>query len=74
MTDEYAEQADPRASVSLARSEATVFAAASRMFAAYIARGEVNSETENHLMNECLRMAIELSRRADDRIRSDNEL
>lgn len=74
MTNEYQEHADPRASVNLARSEAAVFAAASRLFAAYVAHGEVNSETESHLMDECLRMAIQLARRADDRIRSDNEL
>ncbi len=74
MTNPYQEHTDSRASVSLARSEMAVFAAASRLFAACIARGELNPKTEDRLMDECLRMAIELARRTDDRIRSDNEL
>lgn len=74
MNEDYSGIRDTRRSVNLGVSEAAVFAAASRLFAAHIGRGEVNAESEVKLMDESLRMAIALAGRADDLIKSENEI
>ncbi len=65
---------DKRASLNLASSESAVFAAASRIFAAYIQVGKVNGKNDNEVMNLALKQAIHLALKADTNIKSDNEI
>ena len=64
---------DKRATLSLASSESVVFAAASRIFSAYIQTGKVTEENEEKMMNLALKQAIKLAVKADKNIRSDDE-
>jgi hypothetical protein len=46
---------------------------ASRLLAAYIAAGQVNSGNEDEMIEKCLSLAIRLARLADKTIESDDE-
>jgi uncharacterized protein involved in tolerance to divalent cations len=64
---------DKRATLSLEPSEAAVFAAASRIFSAYIQTGKITEDNETKMMNLALKQALQLAIKADKNIRSDNE-
>ncbi len=63
----------PIASVDLQPSEAQVFAAASRFFAARIATGAVTADSEPAVMDQCIRSAIRMAVRVDRLVQSDDE-
>ncbi len=57
----------------LQNSEGVVCQMASRLLAAHIAAGQLNSQNEDELIGRSLTMAIKLAQRADRMIDSDNE-
>jgi ABC-type glucose/galactose transport system permease subunit len=57
----------------LQNSEGIVCQMASRLLAAQIAAGQLNSQNEDELIGRSLAMAIKLAQRADRMIDSDNE-
>lgn len=57
----------------LQNSEGIVCQMASRLLAAQIAAGQLNSQNEDELIGRSLTMAIKLAQRADRMIDSDNE-
>ena len=59
---------------SLQLSETAVFAAASRIYAAYIASGAKNDENQRDLMRLSIKEAIILGLTVEEKIQSDNEL
>ena len=59
---------------SLKPSESAIFGAASRIYAAYIACGAKNEETQVELMRLSLKEAISLAQAAEDVVQSDDEL
>lgn len=63
----------PIAALVLQPSEAAVFAAASRFFAAYIAAGQVTQDSEAATMEYCIRSAIKMALRVDRLLQSDGE-
>lgn len=63
----------PTAALELQPSEAHVLAAASRLLAAYIATGKVSRDTLEIAMEQSIRQAIEMARRVDRLLQSDDE-
>ena len=57
----------------LQSSEAAVFAAASRFYAAYIAAGQVTQDSEATTMEYCIHSAIKMALRVDRLLQSDDE-
>jgi hypothetical protein len=57
----------------LQSSEAAVFAAASRFYAAYIAAGQVTQDSEEATMEYCIHSAIKMALRVDRLVQSDDE-
>ena len=55
-------------------SEATVAQIASRIYSAYVIANRVTDENETELINKALRVALTMAKKADDLIRSDDEL
>lgn len=74
MFNEDSHDRDKRQYVNLTDSEASVLAAASRIFSAYITQGKVDENSENKFMALALKQAIKLAKNADDVIRSGKEL
>lgn len=65
--------AGPIAALELQASEAAVFAAASRFYAAYIAAGQVTQDSEASTMEYCIHSAIKMALLVDRLIQSDGE-
>jgi hypothetical protein len=66
---------DPRPAVlRLQPSEAAVLAGASRLYAARLAAGEVNDASRQQILDQCVQDAIELARRVDRAVQSDDEM
>jgi hypothetical protein len=65
---------DNRSYVNLTGSEEAVLAAASRIFAAYIIQGKLEENSESQLMNQALKQAIYLAKKADKVIQSGGEM
>lgn len=59
---------------SLEPSERAVYAAASRIYAAYIISGRQNEANRGDLMRQSIQEAIEIGLVVEDRVQSDNEL
>ena len=62
------------ASLSLQPSEASVFEAASRMYAALLGAGRVNDTNAQGIMRYCLRSALQLAVEAEKMIQSEEEI
>jgi len=58
----------------LEASEAAVTAAASRVFAAYVASYDLQDVDEDQLIENAVRIAMKIAAKADDMIASDDEL
>ena len=63
----------PVAAVDLQHSESQVLAAASRLFAARIAAGQVDEGSEETVMEHCIQTAIRMAMRVDRLLQSDDE-
>jgi hypothetical protein len=63
----------PIAAVELQPSEAHVLAAASRLFAAHISAGHVSRESEESIMEHCIKTAIRMALRIDRLLQSEDE-
>lgn len=59
--------------ISLQPSEMAVYAAASRIYAAYVASGHVTAGNENGMIDRSLDEALQLAQLVEDRIQSDQE-
>ena len=64
---------EPIAALKLEGSEIEVMHAASRIFAAFIAAGQLGDDNQEELIERAVRVAVELSRQADLAIQSDGE-
>ena len=65
---------DKRLSLQLAATEASILAAASRIYAAYISTGQVAENEENNYMQKAIRQAIKMSTAVDDLVKAEGEL
>jgi hypothetical protein len=63
----------PLAALDLQPSEAQVVAAASRLLAAHIASGRVSDESLEVVLEECVRLAVQIAVRVDRHLQSDDE-
>ena len=63
----------PIAALELQRSEAEVFAAASGLYAACIAAGQVTQDSQASVMEHGIRTAIAMAVRVDRLLQSDDE-
>lgn len=70
--DEY-ESNDHRLSVQLAATEAAILAAASRIYAAYLANGQATPEREKEFMQKSIKQAMLMSTTIDDAIKAEGE-
>ena len=61
------------ASLKLEPSETAVLHAASRIYAAYVAAGQVTQENRNDLLAEAIRVAVALAQKVDEAVHSDDE-
>ena len=59
---------------SLKPSEAAIYAAASRIYAAYIASGQKNDTNQAELMRLSIQEAVRIARTVEDLIQSDDEM
>lgn len=64
---------DKRINVRLAETEAAVLAAASRIYAAYIAEGSAKGN-EKQLMKQAINEAVLMANHIDDMIKAEDEL
>lgn len=58
----------------LEKSEAEVFAAASRIYSAHIVSGQVTPENAETIMEHSIQSAIVMARRVDRLVKSDGEM
>ena len=58
----------------LEKSEGEVFAAASRIYSAHIASGQVSPENAESVMEHCIQSAIVMAKRVDRLVKSDGEM
>ncbi len=63
-----------RAVIRLQPSEAAVLAGASRIYAARLAAGQVSDDSRQEILDQCVRDAVELARRVDRAVQSDDEM
>jgi len=70
--DDYGNK-DKRLSVQLAATEAAVLAAASRIYAAYIATGELSQDNEKELTRKAIKQALLMAKIVDDSIKAEGE-
>lgn len=63
----------PEAFLELQHSESVVVAAASRIFAAYVAAGQVTDANQAQLEDRCVRAAMRLAVLTDRMVQSDDE-
>lgn len=63
----------PIAALDLQPSEAHVVAAASRLLAAHIASGRRSEEALDDVLEECVRLAIQIAMKVDRHLQSDDE-
>jgi hypothetical protein len=63
-----------KAIVSLQSSEGLVYAAASRIYSAYVQLGKVSEGQQQDWMRRSLREAVELAQMTDQTVKSDAEL
>lgn len=64
---------DKRLSVQLARTEAAVLAAASRIYAAYVANGKLDQNNEKELTRKAIKQALLMAKIVDDSIKAEGE-
>jgi hypothetical protein len=62
------------AALALQPSEATVFEAASRFYAALLGAGRINESNQAGIMRYCLRSAMQLAVEAEKMIQSEEEI
>lgn len=60
--------------LSLQPSETAVLHAASRIYSAYVAAGEVNPESEIKLVEKSIQIAISMASQVDQQVMSDKEM
>ena len=70
--DDY-DNNDKRLSVQLAKTEAAVLDAASRLYAAYIASGQASTANEKELMKKSIKQALLMATTIDDSIKAEGE-
>ena len=63
----------PKVHLTLQPSESVIVNCASRIYAAYVASGQVTDENEADLMEKSIQLAIKIGLRTDDLILSDKE-
>jgi hypothetical protein len=59
--------------ISLQPSEAAVYAAASRIYAAYIASGHVTAGNENGMIDRSVDEAVQMAQLIEEKVQSDQE-
>ena len=65
---------DKRLSVQLAPTEASILAAASRIYAAYITAGQVEAGADSTWMQKAVVQAVRMSAAVDDLVKAEGEL
>ena len=65
---------DKRLSVQLAPTEASILAASSRIYAAYISAGSVSEGEEAEYMQKAIKQAMRMSTAVDDLVKAEGEL
>ena len=60
--------------LSVNECESAVLGAASRIFAAQVARGEVKADNEQDMMSRAITLAIQMAQQVDDRVVARGEM
>ena len=58
----------------LEKSEAEVFAAASRIYSAHVVSGQITPENSETVMDQCIQIAIVMAKKTDRLVKSDGEM
>lgn len=65
---------DRRLDIQLADTEASILSAASRIYAAYIASGQISAGEEDRYMQMAVKQVVYMAALVDDRIKAEGEL